>query len=96
MADMKLRHAAELALVGWYLMVPPIPLNRFRVDIDAPSSKWEHYQSFDSAEDCESIHAPTAGKSDHSRTSRRISPGDRDSLAERVGFELTGDFISGQ
>ena len=37
---MKPRHAAELALVGWYLMVPLIPLNRFRVDIDAPSSKW--------------------------------------------------------
>jgi len=52
---MKLRHAAVLALVGWYLMVPPwrsaqtahpIP------DSDAPLSKWITEGTFDSAVGC--------------------------------------------
>jgi hypothetical protein len=33
----KLRHAAALTLVGWYLMVPP---SRPVVDLDAPLRKW--------------------------------------------------------
>jgi hypothetical protein len=51
---MNLRHAAALALVGWYLLVPPILTDQLLVNIDAPISKWEHYQSFDSAQECES------------------------------------------
>ena len=41
---MKLRHAAALALVGWYLMVP---LSR-----NDSLTKWDHYGSFDSAAAC--------------------------------------------
>jgi hypothetical protein len=37
--------------------------------------------------------APTRGLFLHVK---RISPGDRDSLAERGEFELSGDLISGQ
>jgi hypothetical protein len=39
---MKPRHAAALALVGWYLMVPP-PMdgNPQTPDLSAPLSKWQ-------------------------------------------------------
>jgi hypothetical protein len=39
-------HAASLALVGWYLMMPPWG------KVNAPLSEWVVYQSFDSAEVC--------------------------------------------
>jgi hypothetical protein len=40
-ADMKPSHAAALALVGWYLMVPPpVFHSSMPVDLDAPLSKW--------------------------------------------------------
>lgn len=47
---MKTRHAAALALVGWYLMVSQ------QWDNDAlrpPLAKWEIVDSFDSAHACE-------------------------------------------
>ena len=58
------RHAAALALVGWYLILPPMmmpcpskhppkhppPLS---FDGDAPLSRWNAVRSFDSAGDCE-------------------------------------------
>jgi len=45
---MKLRHAAApaLALVGWYLMVPPLD------NLKAPISAWEISASYDTAEQC--------------------------------------------
>ena len=46
MTGMKLHHAAALALVGWYLMMPPWG------KLNAPLSEWVIYQSFDSAEVC--------------------------------------------
>jgi hypothetical protein len=52
---MKPRHATALALVGWYLMVPPQLVVGGRVlsyDLNAPFSKWEQGGSFDSAEEC--------------------------------------------
>ena len=54
---MSLRHAAALALVGWYLMVPPYegrisdPASVV-VNDRAAISKWEISDSFDSANDC--------------------------------------------
>jgi hypothetical protein len=57
---MNLRHAAAIALVGWYLMVPPRPAGPRMPgalagwpDTNAPLSKWIIDKSFDSAEDCE-------------------------------------------
>ena len=41
------RHAAALALVGWYLIVPP--LNRPR----AAMGEWTIFKSFDSADLCQ-------------------------------------------
>jgi hypothetical protein len=42
----KLRHAAALALVGWYLMVPPVnqtPSGLWRVEMKAPIREWNYY-----------------------------------------------------
>jgi hypothetical protein len=51
---MKPRHAAELALVGWYLMVPPPVLHgNPPVDLEAPLSKWTLFSMYDSAAECE-------------------------------------------
>jgi hypothetical protein len=53
---MKLRHAAALALVGWYLMVAPTsgkegdPESKFL--FHAPLSKWRQLGEFDSATEC--------------------------------------------
>ena len=47
----KLRHATALALVGWYLMVPPI-VDGVAV-INAPVSKWIVNTPFDSASECD-------------------------------------------
>ena len=49
---MKLRHAAALALVGWYLMVPPSP-SVYTVDTKAPISKWIDFVTYESARQCE-------------------------------------------
>ncbi|MGA9721417.1 MAG: hypothetical protein WBQ86_03085 [Candidatus Binatus sp.] len=51
--DMKCRHAAALALVGWYLMVPPYDM--IRMPQALPLSKWNISQSFDSADECEEL-----------------------------------------
>jgi hypothetical protein len=51
---MRLRHAAALALVGWYLMVPPTTDGK--IDNSAPLSQWDIRSSFDSAATCEQAH----------------------------------------
>ena len=48
---MKLLHAAALALVGWYLMVPPLEQNREH-DPSAPISRWTINGRYDSAAKC--------------------------------------------
>jgi hypothetical protein len=48
---MKSRHAAALAIVVWYLMIPPI--NHNKVDAHAPMSKWKKGVSFDSEKECD-------------------------------------------
>jgi len=54
---MKLRHVAALALVGWYLLVPPQTrtwwIGAERYDDAAPLSSWTIERSFDKAEACE-------------------------------------------
>ena len=51
---MKPRHAAALALVGWYLMIPPLPHDPLLLaDPTQPLSVWFLQQSFDSAKECE-------------------------------------------
>ena len=52
---MKLRHAAALALVGWYLMVPPQRVQDAHVTFSAntPLREWKVIQPFDKATDCD-------------------------------------------
>jgi|HubBroStandDraft_6_1064221.scaffolds.fasta_scaffold202208_4 hypothetical protein len=51
---MKPRHAAALALVGWYMMLPPIPQDSsLLADPTPPLSVWFLKQSFDTAKECE-------------------------------------------
>ena len=50
---MKLRHAAALALVGWYLMVPPT--ENGQLNLHAPLNKWIIDSEYDSAGDCQDI-----------------------------------------
>jgi hypothetical protein len=47
---MKPYHAAALALVGWYLMVPPQSCKR--ANVDASFSVWKIYDSYDTAAQC--------------------------------------------
>ena len=52
---MNLRHAAALALVGWYLMIPPpMDLSDGSVvpDLSAPLSRWLAREPFRTADDC--------------------------------------------
>jgi hypothetical protein len=51
----QIRHAAALALVGWYLMLPPLGSSEknFPVASDAPIVQWTNSGSFDSAKECE-------------------------------------------
>jgi len=51
---MNLRHAAALALVGWYLMVPPLDsANMTQVNAGALLSEWHSMKSYSSKKDCE-------------------------------------------
>ena len=47
---MKLRHAAALGLVGWYLMTPPIPLKCPAEG--GPLWRWTVEETFDTAHAC--------------------------------------------
>jgi hypothetical protein len=49
---MKPHHAVALALVGWYLMVPPMYAPNHEVDFNAPLAKWVIIDSFDTASEC--------------------------------------------
>jgi hypothetical protein len=50
--QMRFSHAASLALVGWYLMVPPDSTVPHSVDSAAPISRWSTVTNFESAETC--------------------------------------------
>ncbi len=58
---MKSRHAVALALVGWYLMIPPYPTPSYWQQIrglegcpdrNTPLSQWTIQGVFDTAEQC--------------------------------------------
>jgi len=55
---MNLRHAAALALMGWYLLIPPVfsPMGahqRSFNDLSAPLNRWDIWAKFDSQGSCE-------------------------------------------
>ena len=56
--EMTIRHAAALALVGWYLLIPPVfsPMGnhpRAFNDLNASLNKWDIWASFESSTSCE-------------------------------------------
>jgi hypothetical protein len=51
MAGMKPRHTAALALVGWYLMMPP-PYWSKTNPRNAPLKEWTLFGRYDSAQEC--------------------------------------------
>jgi len=59
---MKLRHAAALALVGWYLMVPPLRSKGSSecYEANAPISQWQRIEAFDTAEQCKAASTKSA------------------------------------
>ena len=66
---MNLRHAAALALVGWYLMMPPDNWTLCSKSVadceaisDAPLGRWNTTQSFDSANQCEQARSVWEGR----------------------------------
>ena len=48
------RHAAALALVGWYLIIPRYGLDGLVLD-KAPLSTWKIYDEYDSPAQCENV-----------------------------------------
>ena len=53
--QMRFRHAAALALVGWYLMVPPDSTVPHSVDSAAPISRWTIVTNFEGADTCKQV-----------------------------------------
>ena len=54
---MKHRHAPALAVVAWYLMMPPPkPLeDHFKTNFKAPLTKWTEVRRFDLQAQCETV-----------------------------------------
>ena len=48
---MRFQHAAALALVGWYLMVPPF--SGTNVSYDKPLSDWQPVDKYSTKTECE-------------------------------------------
>jgi hypothetical protein len=65
---MKPCHATALALVGWYLMVPPLVNAPNKVDTQAPLTSWKVHQAFDTAEECRMALSSTQAKYEHTAT----------------------------
>jgi hypothetical protein len=74
---MKVRHATALALVGWYLMIPPGQPGKKQLtpDVNAPLSEWSIQSSFDTAAECteaqQQLHKDIS-KSEDSATSTEL------------------------
>jgi hypothetical protein len=64
---MNLRHAAALALVGWYLMTPPPSSkeNWSRVTPPVPLGRWIMRDGFDTADACRKARDDLKSKSDN-------------------------------
>jgi hypothetical protein len=50
---MKISHAAALASIGWYLMVPPLAGRNGPIERGSLLAKWETWFAFDTATECE-------------------------------------------
>jgi len=84
---MKPRHAAALALVGWYLMTPPLIGPNYAIKEDAPFSQWVIAQTFDTASDCEREKAAQKAKILPSAGTRGALPYCRDCFLECIATD---------
>jgi hypothetical protein len=81
---MNLRHAAALALVGWYLMIPPLVGDPFYIDHTARLSEWKIESSYDTAEQCESARKRKSG--DSGLSGQILEPGSRAMMDAALGY----------
>jgi hypothetical protein len=65
---MKLRHAAALVFVVWYLLLPPLVNAPYKVDTEAPVTSWKVYQAFNSAKECDTSLSSMQAKYEHTAT----------------------------
>jgi hypothetical protein len=65
---MKPRHAAALALVGWYLLLPPLANAPYKVDTEAPLTSWKVSQTFNTREECDKSLLAEKAKYEHTAT----------------------------
>ncbi len=65
---MKPRHTAALALVGWYLLIPPLVNAPYKVDTEAPLTSWKVSQTFDTREECDKSLLAAKAKYQHTAT----------------------------
>jgi hypothetical protein len=84
--EMKPRHAAALALVGWYLMIPGDNAN-------SPLGKWHVHRAYDTAEECQiglDAYRQFLGEREHdSKRFEKLTPQDRvKELEKEVDWEF--------
>jgi len=77
MAGMKLRPAAALTLVGWYLMIPSSTLPP-GVAYKEPLSKWQIVRGFDTAEGCDDFLSTFFEGSQQKQALNMLEPAYRD------------------
>ena len=61
---MKSRHAAALALVGWYLITPPFVGNNRMLKPNAPLSQWDVLYILESYSECQETRREFATEDD--------------------------------
>jgi hypothetical protein len=83
---MNVRHAAALALIGWYLMVPPLAHDpkepQALVDGLAPISECDVQEVFDTARECKE--ARDAGKEEFKEALKRSDFGNKPMAKNRI------------
>lgn len=66
---MKLGHAAALAIIAWWLILPPLTDDRAQIRPNVPLIEWPVFGKFDSEQECEKQEVWLAGYLDgHLRT----------------------------
>ena len=71
---MRIRHAAAFALMGWYLILPPVLYPSRQVNPDAPITKWNHYQVFETAKECEDANMSLRKKAEALSRDEKLNP----------------------
>jgi hypothetical protein len=91
---MTFRHAAALALAGWYLIIPSSTLPP-GVAHKEPLRKWQTVRGFDSADDCEDFRSAFFERSRQRQGLNVLEPSYRDYMfAECIATDdprLKGD-----